>query len=154
MLRNFSFVIDHALAGSAMPGVQGPLSADLAEARKHGITAVVTLTQRPFFPAIVQESGIQYLYLPIEDFSPPTMDQIDKFVRFVDDVRAGGGAVMVHCFAGVGRTGTMLATYLVKEGLTAQEAIDRVRKTRPGSIETYQQEEAIFEWEARLKQRK
>ncbi|MEO8377819.1 MAG: dual specificity protein phosphatase 23 [Candidatus Sumerlaeota bacterium] len=152
MLRNFSFVIDGVLAGCAMPGVQGGLTGDLAEARKHGIVGVVTLTTRAFFPAIVQESGIKYLHLPIEDFNPPTMEQIDQFVKFVEDVRAKGGAVMVHCFAGIGRTGTMLAAYLVKEGLSGQEAIDRVRELRPGSIETYEQEEAVFEWEARIKQ--
>ena len=53
--------------------------------------------------------------------------------------------VCVHCMAGVGRTGTMLAVYLVKSrGLSAQQAIQEVRRQRPGSIETQSQEEAVF----------
>ncbi|MCC6545553.1 dual specificity protein phosphatase family protein [Candidatus Sumerlaeota bacterium] len=151
MLRNFSFVIDGVLAGCAMPGLQGPLSGDLAEARKKGVVGVVSLTQRAFFPAVVQESGIRYLHLPVEDFTAPTPEQMQQFTTFVDQVRAEGGAVMVHCFAGVGRTGTMLAAYLVKEGMTAQQAIDRVRELRPGSIETHQQEDAVADWEAWLR---
>ena len=59
---------------------------------------------------------------------------------------------MVHCYWGRGRTGTMLAAYLVKQGHhTARQAITEVRNKRPYSIETYEQEDAIFEYESSLK---
>ena len=61
---------------------------------------------------------------------------------------------MVHCLGGHGRTGTMLACYMVKYmGRTATEAIEEIRNTRPGSVETEEQEELIAEYEAAFKQR-
>ena len=54
----------------------------------------------------------------------------------------------VHCAMGRGRTGTLLACYLVaKEGYTAEQAIEETRKRRPHSIETRDQERVIHEFE-------
>ncbi len=56
-------------------------------------------------------------------------------------------AVAVHCLWGIGRTGTMLACYLVKEqNLTADQAIDEIRRLRPYSVETYEQEELVHQY--------
>lgn len=61
-------------------------------------------------------------------------------------------AVGVHCALGFGRTGTMLACYLVKErGLAAGDAVAEIRRLRPGSIETYEQEKAVFQFYQRTK---
>ena len=60
-------------------------------------------------------------------------------------------AVVVHCMGGKGRTGTMLACYLVKFcKLSAPEAVSQVRMQRPGSIETCDQKKAVYDLEARL----
>ena len=59
---------------------------------------------------------------------------------------------MAHCFWGRGRTGTMLACYLVKdEGISAEDAIKRIRDLRPYSVETYEQEDAVIEYAEYLK---
>ena len=59
------------------------------------------------------------------------------------DPPPGGEVVGVHCLAGKGRTGTMLATWFVRTGLTAEDAIAHVRAARPGSIETAALEHAV-----------
>lgn len=151
MLTNYGFMIEGVLAGSALPGSCGPLMEDLQEAREAGITAVVTLTETPLQAAMLRESGMKYLHLAVEDFAAPTISQVEEFVAFVEDVRREGGAVLVHCRAGYGRTGTMLAAYLIRDGVTAAEAIRRVRQARPGSIETSRQERLLQQYEAKLK---
>jgi len=51
---------------------------------------------------------------------------------------------MVHCAAGIGRTGTILACYLIKyQKYSAIDAIKKVRKERPGSIQSERQEFVI-----------
>jgi atypical dual specificity phosphatase len=52
--------------------------------------------------------------------------------------------VLVHCAAGKGRTGTVLAAYFIKnDGLTPMEAVKKLRGMRPGSIQSERQEMAI-----------
>lgn len=64
------------------------------------------------------------------------------------------GAVGVHCAMGCGRTGTILACYLVaSEGYSANDAIIEARKRRKGSIETRRQEQAVRDYEKSLKEK-
>jgi atypical dual specificity phosphatase len=71
-------------------------------------------------------------------------------VAAIHDALARGEPVAVHCGAGLGRTGTLLAAYLISEGQTPDEAIDFLRGVRPGSVETLEQEQAIYEYARRL----
>ncbi|MDE1724910.1 MAG: dual specificity protein phosphatase family protein, partial [Thaumarchaeota archaeon] len=88
--------------------------------------------------------NVKYLHVPTEDFSAPDMQQIDEAVEFIQTRIVNNEPVMVHCAAGIGRTGTILACYLVKyHKISAKDAIQKVRKERPGSIQSESQEIAI-----------
>jgi atypical dual specificity phosphatase len=139
MAANFSFVIDGELAGMACPGRFAHLRDDLAYLRRQGVGAIVSLTEYPLDHRTVEAFGFQYMHLPIPDYHPPTVEQVWTFLRFMERQRELG-AVMVHCAAGQGRTGTMLACALVHRGVPAEEAIRTVRRLRPPSIDTDSQE--------------
>ncbi|MGD9495682.1 MAG: dual specificity protein phosphatase family protein [Armatimonadota bacterium] len=119
---------------------------DLERVLDAGIAAIVSLTE-DFPPELVGERGLTVLHLPVADMTPPETEQIRRFVRFVDRMTSSGQAVGVHCLAGLGRTGTMIACYLVTRGMTAAAAIEYIRTRRPGSIQTEMQELAVRRWQ-------
>lgn len=150
MPANFSYVISGKLAGSARPGDWEDLFDDLSELAEQGIGAIVSLTETPLDPAPIQYFKFASLHLPIPDFTPPSQQQIAAFAGFVDNCLAEGKAVVVHCGAGIGRTGAMLAAYLVHTGMDAEDALATVRNQRPGSVETREQADSVREYAASL----
>ena len=146
---NFSYVVDGVLAASSRPCTGGARAGevdDLAEYAREGIVGVVSLTLAPLSGEAIRRSGLRYLHLPVHDFSAPSLESVGEFVDFVREVSAERGAVVVHCGSGYGRSGTMAACFLVSEGRTAAEAIEEIRRLRPGSVETEAQEEVVREW--------
>jgi atypical dual specificity phosphatase len=146
MARNFSFVIANVLAGMERPGTFAKLREDIEFLKMQGISAIVSLTETRLEKAFIEEFGFHYLHLPVADFTPPNTAQIDQFLNFQRSVEAEGLATVVHCGAGLGRTGTMIACALVSRGYPAVAAIDRVRTVRPYSIETVEQEECVYDY--------
>jgi len=93
-----------------------------------------------------------YLHVPTPDFTAPDIDKIDNAVDFIYEKISNNQAVMVHCAAGMGRAGTILACYLVKyQKFSAKDAINRIRKERPGSIQSEMQELAITFYEKHIR---
>jgi atypical dual specificity phosphatase len=87
--------------------------------------------------------GMIELHLPVEDFTAPTPEQLQQGVAAIVSALESGARVAVHCEAGLGRSGTLVACYLVHRGMTPEQAIAHVRKLRPGSVETLPQEAAV-----------
>jgi atypical dual specificity phosphatase len=133
MVANFSWIVEGRVGGMARPR-----PGDLEWLRQNGVTAILSLTEgRPELP------GFEVFHVPVVDMTSPTLAQLHAAVGFLKGVVDRGGSVVVHCTAGMGRTGTILAAYLVGEGLRVEEALRRVRELRPGSVETLEQEEIL-----------
>jgi atypical dual specificity phosphatase len=148
-VNGFSWVIEDEIAGMASPmGRDGALWGWIAD---QGIGLVVSLTARAPDRNLLAAHGLESLHLPVPDFTPPPPDVIDQFIEHARFQRHEGRAIVVHCGAGIGRTGTMIACYLVDRGMTADEAVQLVRMKRPGSVETAEQEAAVRSFAARRK---
>lgn len=150
MIINFGYVLDNELAGLAHPDSFGDTAGALTELREQGIGALVSLDEYGISPAIAAEHELQYLHIPIPDFHAPQPQQAAEFVEFVGKCRDEGCSVAVHCRGGYGRTGTLIAAYLISKGMPAREAIELVRRRRPGSIETAGQEQFLAQFENEL----
>ena len=121
-----------------------PWGADgLADLAGQGISVVVNLHESGHDPARLAHLGLTEVHLPVPDFTAPTEQQLARGVQAIYDALVAGQRVAVHCAAGLGRTGTLLACYLVSTGLDPVTAIERIRKMRPGSIETAGQQAAV-----------
>lgn len=143
--HGFSWLKRPLLAALARPRSRD----DCEWLRQHGIQVLLTLTEDTLPRDWVNEAGLMVVHEPIEDFAAPTQEQLDRCVATIARANEQKLAVAIHCAAGKGRTGTILAAWYVAHGQEAQEAIDRVRQYRPGSIETEDQELAVFEFARR-----
>lgn len=112
---------------------------DLPQIVRAGIGSIVNLLDFPSDPSIYTSAGIGYHYMPIKDGDAPSLEQFKGFLRFVHQERELGRTIAVHCAAGLGRTGTVLAGYLIAAGSTVESAITSIRAARHGAIETPQQ---------------
>ncbi len=143
--RNFGWLLESKLAGCARPETE----AELKGAKDQGAKAIVSLTGTPLNPEVVRRLGFDYLHSHIS--GAPSTNQLDEIVRFIEQKNAESKPVLVHCGEGKGRTGTVLAAYLVYHGFGADEAIKQVREKRPGSIENSEQENAVRQYEKKVR---
>ena len=143
----------YTIDGGRLAGLPGPayMEWDFARLRKMGYSVVVSLECDRLNTFEIQDAGFEHLKICVEDFSAPTLDQVDEFVAFVDSKIAEGKKVLVHCFAGRGRTGTMLAGYLIHQGMSSEAAVREIRAragkaygTLRGVIEPAQEE--LLRW--------
>jgi atypical dual specificity phosphatase len=116
---------------------------ELAWLRSQGIDVLLSLTEDPPRRDWVNDAGLMLVHVPVEDMQAPTPEQLDQAVTAVLRANEHAMGVAVHCGAGLGRTGVILACFFVKQGLSADNAIARVRRLRPGSIETDEQADAV-----------
>jgi atypical dual specificity phosphatase len=137
--QGFSWIDRPRLAALAYPDS----AEDLQWLHEQGIQVLVSLTEEKPRRDWADEARLLVYHEPLEDMEAPTQEQLDRCVSAISRALDKKMPVAVHCGAGLGRTGCVLAAWLVSQGMTASAAITRVRKLRPHSIETSEQVESI-----------
>lgn len=146
-MRRFYWIVENRLAGCSRPGAHGDLVADLESLRRTGIDAVLTLTESPLDPWALDDAGIEALHIPVYDMTAPQPFHFAEALAFIDVQHSRQRAVAVHCLEGQGRTGSILAAWLIRRGATAAEALAEIRGRCPGAVENADQEEALERFE-------
>ncbi len=160
MLSNFYWVIENVIAGMGLPtgsraylyledadnAADEELNREIEELLVKGIGALVSLTEAPIAHDRIEEAGIRCIHIPVPDMTAPTPSQINEFISFANENIKNDKPIVLHCLGGSGRTGAMIACYLVTQGRSAEQAIAEVRRCRPSAIETHWQEDAIHQF--------
>ena len=151
---NFSWVIDNKLAGSGTPMT----SEQYRWLIKNNIKSIVTVREFPLPRKWLVDNEKEtiindYKFVYVKDYGVPSLEVLDNIVDYINiKITKEMKPLVVHCAAGKGRTGTILAAYLLKQdNISSQEAIKKIRSLRPGSIQSKIQEEILHKYETFLK---
>jgi len=131
------------------------LDQDLATLTALGANGLVTLLEEgelqylglDILPIEVRNHNLWWRHLPIKDMAIPSQvfeQRWDLESPALHDSLQGGECLILHCWAGLGRSGMIAARLLVEFGLDPQAAVLRVRDARPGAIQTRQQEKYVI----------
>lgn len=152
-MHRFYWLIPGLLAGSSRPGAAthetSQLEEDLTFLRSQGVEAILSLTETPLDEWVLTEREFTWQHLPIDDMTAPRAHQFMEALQFIDEQQAAGRATVVHCLAGQGRTGSMLAAYLIRSGASAIDALSELRLVCPGAVENDDQEAALEQFARR-----
>lgn len=140
--------------GSAPTGSKKMLESDLQEIFDWGANGVLCLVEPhelvlnrvEALPAAVQNAGVWWKHLPIVDMGVPNQDFEDIWAIEGERIRHAlriGERVIIHCYAGLGRTGMMAARILVEFGVKPEEAISQIRNANRRRIQTRMQAEFV-----------
>lgn len=135
----FLWVVPGRLAGTPMPGIVYGLDHDLAALKRVGVTHLISLLEQEPDHGPPHRYGIRGSWLPVVDMCPPTIAQAIDLCTRIDHSLRDGEVVAVHCRAGLGRTGTALAAWLIWDGASALDALERVRRIEPKFVQSQSQ---------------
>ncbi|MDG7011563.1 MAG: dual specificity protein phosphatase family protein [Nitrososphaerota archaeon] len=140
----FVWAEDTSLAGSGYPASREQIGWLV----RNGVDSVLTLTEQPLPAAWTAGFPLDMGHVSMRDHLPPTVESMKRAVGFILDRRKEGKTVLVHCLAGEGRTGCVLAAYLIRtRHMGADEAIAALRSLKPEFVER-RQESSVREFEA------
>ena len=114
-----------------------------------GVTLFLDLTyegELEPYASLIREP-CRYVNRSIRDFSIPTREELIAILDEIDAELAAGGVVYVHCWAGCGRTGVVVGSWLVRHGVDPREALRRIAEARgPGCPQTLEQSLFVLDW--------
>lgn len=133
-----------------LPGRSGDLAGDIQAIRLWSPAVVVSMTETvemaekgagDLIPALGQLS-IAHAHFPIRDFDTPESADTGwpTLARRLHAILDDGGAVLLHCLGGKGRSGMVAMRLMTERGVAAPEALAAIRRIRPGAVETTAQE--------------
>ena len=115
-------------------GMPAPKKDDLENLAKTGIKSIVCLLEDNSNIKEYHEEGFKSLWLPVADDKAPTFEQVEKLVAFIDEQNRNNNPVAIHCQGGKGRTGTLIASYLIAKGSSYEEAMNQIETNQPNAI--------------------
>ena len=152
--NGFRWVVPGMLAGTPQPGVVAPIDHDLILLDRVGITHLITLTETDMDQDALQRHHLKNTHLPIFDRKAPSTSQMHMLLVRMQRLMDAGEVLAVHCKAGLGRTGLVLAAWMVRDGgLSAEASIERLRKVNPGFIQSDEQLDFLHAYEADILRR-
>lgn len=140
--RGFVWLLPGQLAGTPWPGIVRDQEDDLRDLQNVGVTRLVNLTEDRLEPQTLARYGIVGEWLPILDMKAPTATQAAELCAKIDGWLRDSQVVALHCRAGLGRTGTLLAAYWLwrsRGELIATDAIEKVRQLNQQMIQSRDQ---------------
>jgi atypical dual specificity phosphatase len=145
--RGFRWLKPNQLGGTPRPGIVGDLRDDLHGLRQLGVRVLISLeeTQTIDFE-LLRASGFLPHHVATADMGVPSLGETFGLCCRVAAWNQAGDVVAIHCKAGLGRTGTMLACQLIFEGESPLRALERVRQINPSWIQSERQVSFLTEF--------
>jgi protein tyrosine phosphatase (PTP) superfamily phosphohydrolase (DUF442 family) len=98
--------------------------------KSKGIAAVLNLCLECYdLHEVEAAAGLQVHWLPVADEAAPELDMTTEALSWLDAMLAQGNKVLVHCRFGIGRTGTLMVVWLIKQGYTLDDALEMLSHT-------------------------
>jgi atypical dual specificity phosphatase len=152
--RGFLWLKHGELAGAPLPGVFLDINYDLKALRRVGVTHLISLTRTPLDAEALAANGLRSYWSPIPDMGAPSVAQAIELCQHIDRLVSGREVVAVHCRAGLGRTGTVLAAYLIWKGATALGALETARRVEPRWVQSDEQVAFLEEFAVNIANRR
>jgi hypothetical protein len=129
-----------------------------------GVTCFLDLTEegeyglRPYLPLVLEQASalgraVEHRRLSIPDRGTPTPEGMERILDTIDAALEAGQVVYVHCYGGIGRTGTVVGCYMARQGMRGESALKEIARLRRGtpdgwqrSPETDEQREMVRDW--------